>query len=183
MFSGTTNVYVTSYQTLSTGDCSSISGANCVIEQGAVSGSVSNHGSASFSQFTFPSSSEGSTTSFKISHRNYPVNNNYSFSQYVLYIKPCGGSYHNSNIYKMTAKSKTQVTHYNYSNQNTSTINKKGHLWDVAGVASSTTESVTKGTKRVYNTGSHSSCVPIYNYTFGKASYPIHYRLFIKVKM
>ena len=182
-FMGTVKDSITSYQTSTTNSCDSVSGANCVIYNGTVSGSVSNHGSTSFSRFSFPSTSEGSTTSFKISHKNYPSKNNYSFSQYVLYIKTCGGTYHNSNIYKMTAKSKTQVTHYNYSNQNTSTINKKNHTWDISGVASSTTESVTNGTKRVYNTGSHSSCVPIYNYTFGNGTYPIHYRLFIKVKM
>jgi len=181
-FDGQNGAKVTGYNTGTKSSCDSLSGANCIISNGSVSGSVSGHGSTSWTRFA-TSKTEGSTTKFAINYKLTPGSTG-SASQYVLYIKACGGSYHNANRYRITAKSTTQVNSYNYSTGNTTAVTKTNHpLWYVAGVASFTTETVTQGTKRVYNPGAHSSCIPTYTYTFGNGSYPIHYRLYIKVKM
>lgn len=144
--------------------------------------SVSNHGSTSYTRFKI--SSFTSSSKFTAAHWNYPGGTKYTFSQYSLYIKACGGSYHGANRYRMRAKSSSSIDYYNYANSNLSTISDKSrHSWDVAGVAGSTTSSVSQGTQRIYNTGTNASCVNAYKYTYGNATYPINYRLYIRVKM
>jgi len=183
MFSGTYASLVTSYNTHSTSACSSVSGNNCVVNNGRInSTSVSNHGSTSFTSFyisDFPSS----TSSFKIHHDNYP-GNEYTFSQYRLDLVSCGGSKHGAMMYRMYFSSTSKMNHTNGNTGKVSTIsNADLHLWQLAGVASSTTSTSGGKTYREYNPSKNASCVATYTYTYATATYPVQYRAYIRVKM
>jgi len=176
--------FVTAYNTSTVSSCSSVSNSRCVINnQWLPNVTTSNHGSTSRTVFTIANPG-GNSTTFTATHRNYPSGNYYDFSQYELDIRPCGGPYHGQVAYRLTALSETAVNHLAASVGTTNKIGKDPkHVWGIAGVASSTTLTISGKVYREYNTATNSTCIPTYTYTYDNGTYPIQYRAFIRVKM
>jgi len=180
--------FVTGYNTLSTSTCSSVSGSNCVINNGKVTTyTVSNHGSESWT--TWQIADTNSNKKFTINREKAIGSSPHVFNtlgQYSLYLYDCGGTKHNNVSYSIIARNDSSVTHNNYFTSPTSTstisaINK--HYWRQAGVSAGATTTVTNGTQRTYNTGTDASCIPTYTTAFSNATYTINYRLYIRVKI
>lgn len=174
--------YKTGYNTSSISSCSSVSGANCVVSNGKVSSSVNNHGSLYITWWQNFKSVD--SVNFTVTSKKTSNNSSSAYTQYYLYLRNCGGTRHNKNMYRFKLTETGIISSYDYIEAKEGVFLGFNIWFGQAGYATPTTSKDSQGRiTRIYNPGVDSSCVPTYKLTFSNATYPIQYRLYIKVKM
>lgn len=166
-----------SYSTGTKTKCDSISGASCVITNGKL-----NTGTANVSSyFTTFYSSNRSDSEFKLNVKDTTRTDTRSRTITTrVYTKDCGGTFHNANRFILRPKGTAAVYCWNYNTEAGRKWNPCEDVdrWYSAGTA---TGKLNDSDYVVFNFSTGGNC-GVTKYSLSDASYPINYRLYLKVK-